>query len=110
MAITINIYYTGKNGSTEAFAAETTQRGVVDQTRAETGNIRYEYFIPMDKPETILLIDRWIDQAAIDEHHKSPMMQEIIRLSGVKSKFVCKFPLGIHASQADRRAVCSSAM
>ncbi len=80
MAITINIYYTGQNGRAKAFAAEMMQSGVVDRIRAEAGNLRYEYFFPMDDTETILLIDSWIDQTAIDEHHKSPMMQEIIHL------------------------------
>jgi quinol monooxygenase YgiN len=77
MSITINIYYTGKNGSARAFAEEMTSSGVVDRVRAEEGNERYEYFIPMDDPETVLLVDRWRDQAAIDAHHKSPMMEEI---------------------------------
>lgn len=80
MAITINIYYTGKDGSAKAFATEMTKSGVVDRIRGEAGNIRYEYFFPMDDSETVLLIDSWIDQCAIDEHHKSPMMQEIIWL------------------------------
>ena len=34
----------------------------------------------MEDPETVLLIDQWRDQAALDFHHKSPMMQEIARL------------------------------
>lgn len=38
---------------------------------------RYEYFFPMDGPETVLLIDRWKDQEALDIHHKSEMMNEI---------------------------------
>ena len=80
MAITINIYYTGKDGNAKAFAEEMMKSGVVDKIRAEAGNIRYEYFFPMDDSETVLLIDGWINQFAIDEHHKSSMMQEIIRL------------------------------
>ena len=80
MAITINIYYAGKDGNAKAFAEEMMKSGVVDKIRAEAGNIRYEYFFPMDDSETVLLIDSWTDQFAIDEHHKSPMMQEIIRL------------------------------
>ena len=80
MVITINIYYTGKDGNAKAFAEEMVKSGVVDKIRAEAGNIRYEYFFPMDDPKTVLLIDSWTDQFAIDEHHKSSMMQEIIRL------------------------------
>ena len=48
--------------------------------RAEDGNVRYEYFFPMEDPETVLLIDQWRDQAAIDVHHASPMMAQIAAL------------------------------
>ena len=80
MSITINLYYTGTNGNARKFAEEMTASGVVDAVRAEPGNERYEYFFPMDDPETVLLIDRWKDQAALDFHHKSPMMQQIAQL------------------------------
>ena len=80
MSITVNLYYTGKNGSARAFAEEMVASGVVARVRAEEGNERYEYFFPMDDPETVLLIDRWRNQAALDAHHKSPMMQDIAAL------------------------------
>ena len=66
MAITVNLYYTGKNGSARAFAEEMTQSGLVAAIRAEEGNLRYEYFFPMEDPETVLLIDKWQDQQALD--------------------------------------------
>ena len=34
----------------------------------------------MEDPETVLLIDKWEDEAALDEHHKSPMMKTIAEL------------------------------
>lgn len=80
MSLTVNLYYTGKDGSARAFAEEMMARGVVERVRAEEGNERYEYFFPMEDPETVLLIDRWRDQAALDAHHKSPMMKEIAEL------------------------------
>jgi quinol monooxygenase YgiN len=80
MAITINIYYTGKNGSALKFAEEMISSGVVSEIRAEEGNIRYEYFCPMNDAETVLLIDSWENQKAIDIHHASPMMEKITRL------------------------------
>ena len=78
--ITVNLYYTGTNGSARAFAEEMVQSGTVAAIRAENGNVRYEYFFPMDDPETVLLIDQWRDQAAIDAHHASPMMARIAAL------------------------------
>ena len=80
MSLTINIDYTGENGSAKEFAEEMVKTGVVDRVRAEKGNLRYNYFFPMDDPETVLLIDRWESQEALDEHHKSPMMKEIADL------------------------------
>lgn len=80
MSITVNLYYTGRDGSARAFAGEMVDRGIVDLVRAEEGNERYEYFFPMEDSETVLLIDRWSDQAALDAHHKSPMMKEIAEL------------------------------
>lgn len=80
MSITINIYYTGKNGSARKFADEMIKSGTVGKIRSENGNLRYDYFQPIDDSETILLIDSWKDQAAIDIHHASPMMKTIAEL------------------------------
>ena len=78
--ITVNLYYTGENGSARRFAEEMESSGTADKIRAEEGNVRYEYFFPMKESETVLLIDAWEDQEAIDKHHASPMMQTITEL------------------------------
>ena len=78
--ITVNLYYTGTDGSARAFAEEMVSSGTAAAIRAEDGNVRYEYFFPMEDPETVLLIDQWRDQAAIDVHHASPMMAQIAAL------------------------------
>ncbi len=80
MAITINIYYNGVNGNAGKFAEEMISSGIVDNIRKEAGNLRYEYFFPMNDNETVLLIDSWENQEAIDIHHKSPMMTQIAAL------------------------------
>lgn len=80
MAITVNLYYTGTGGAARAFAEEMESSGTADAIRAERGNVRYRYFQPLDDPETVLLIDAWEDQAAIDAHHASPMMAKIAEL------------------------------
>lgn len=78
--ITVNIRYTGKDGAARKFAEEMTTSGTVAAIREEAGNVRYEYFLSLDDPETVLLIDAWTDQAAIDAHHASPMMATIASL------------------------------
>lgn len=80
MSIVMNLYYTGVNGSARKFAEEMESSGTADLIRAEEGNQRYAYFYPADDPETVLLIDIWRDQEAIDLHHASPMMEAIAKL------------------------------
>ena len=76
----INLYYTGENGNARKFAEEMEKSGTADLIRKERGNLRYEYFFPVSDPETVLLMDAWENQEAIDTHHASPMMQTIAQL------------------------------
>lgn len=80
MSITVNIYYSGRNGNARRFAEEMVSSGTVDLIRAEVGNEKYAYFFSMSDPETVLLIDSWRDQEALDFHHHSPMMDHILQL------------------------------
>ena len=43
MAITINIYYSGTNGDANKFAEEMISSGIVDEIRAEKGNLILNY-------------------------------------------------------------------
>ena len=104
--ITVNIRYTGTNGTARKFAEEMISSGTVDKIRAEEGNLRYEYYYSLDEPETVLLIDSWRDQAAIDAHHESPMMATITEL---REKYdlhmtVERF-MGIEENEEDRRFI-----
>jgi quinol monooxygenase YgiN len=80
MAITVNLRYTGKDGNALKFAKEMTESGTVAKIRAEAGNLKYEYWQSLEDPETVLLIDSWENQEAIDVHHASEMMQTIASL------------------------------
>jgi len=80
MSIVIHITYSGRNGSALRFAQEMCASGIVNQIRAEEGNLAYAYYQPLHDPESILLIDKWASQTALDKHHASPMMQQIIAL------------------------------
>lgn len=80
MSLVINIYYKGKNGNARKFVEEMVSSGIVDRIRTEEGNEKYEYYFPMNDPETVMLIDKWKDQKSLDKHHASSMMDEIIKL------------------------------
>lgn len=78
--IVVNIYYSGEKDNALKFANEMVSQGIVDKIRRKEGNVRYEYFKPFDDENTILLIDAWDSQKALDEHHESEVMKDIARL------------------------------
>ena len=80
MSIAVNIYYSGENGNARKFADEMETSGTAAAIRNEAGNLKYEYFYPANDAETVLLIDIWENQNAIDVHHASPMMAKISAL------------------------------
>lgn len=78
--LVVNIIYTGKDDNAKLFAKEMIESGLVAKIRNQEGNISYDYYQPMENSNSILLIDIWTDQKALDIHHKSPMMKEIAKL------------------------------
>ena len=84
MNLTINIYYTGTDGNARKFAEEMEKSSLADRIRQATGNLKYEYFYPVNDPETVLLIVSWDNQEALDKHHASEIMQ---RISELRNKY-----------------------
>lgn len=80
MSITVNLYYAGVNGNARKFVEEMENGGIAAAIREEEGNLKYAYFFPWNDNETVLLIDRWSNQEALDAHHASPMMQDLAAL------------------------------
>lgn len=80
MSFSMNLYYSGEKGNAKAFAEEMLSGGIVERIKKIDGCLRYEYFIGLSDPETVLLIDTWRDQKALDEYHSSPLMSEVAKL------------------------------
>ena len=78
--VTMLLRYTGKNGAARLFAEEMLSSGTVAAIRAEDGNLGYSYYLSLEDPETLLLVDSWQNQAALDAHHASSMMATIAAL------------------------------
>ena len=80
ISLVVNLYYTGNNGSAQKFVEEMESSGIADAIRKEEGNEKYDYLLVMKDLETVLLIDQWKDQKALDAHHASPMMKQLAQL------------------------------
>lgn len=80
MALTTHVYYSGNGEEAIKFAREMLDSGLVEEIRNQKGNLKYEYFLPIEKKGTILLLDQWTDQEVLDKHHQSKTMQKILDL------------------------------
>ena len=73
MKITINVTVNDVT-KTATLVDNVATKALLELLAAGNGNLKYEYFFPMDDSETVLLIDSWENQEAIYEHHKTPMI------------------------------------
>ena len=80
MSLVVNVFYSGINGNARKFAEEMENIGITKLIRAEPGNLKYEYFFPLNDFETVLLVDHWQSQSDLDAHHASPIMDKIVTL------------------------------
>ena len=80
MSITRIVYYTGENGSARRFVRDMEESGAASLIRREDGNERYEYFFSANDRETVMLVDQWRDQDAINVHEHSLMKKDVLAL------------------------------
>ena len=82
--IVLNVTYKCKPGMRDAFLQAIYREGVDAACRAEDGNIRYDYFIPADNSDELLLVEKWRDAASLTAHAAQPHM---VRLRAMKAEF-----------------------
>lgn len=83
--IALNVTYKCKPDMREEFLERIMAEGIDVACRAEAGNIRYDYFIPTDGSDDLLLVEKWRDADALAEHGAKP---HIARLKAIKPEYV----------------------
>ena len=74
------ITYLAKPGCKETFVAAVTEAGILEKIRQEDGCIQYGYFYPVDREDTILLIEEWKSEEHQKVHMTQPHMAELMKL------------------------------
>lgn len=59
--------------------------GIDAACRSEDGNIKYDYYIPTDDSDDLLLVEKWRDAEALEKHSKQP---HFARLGELKKDYV----------------------
>ena len=79
------VTYNCIHGKREDFLQAVAGAGIDKASRAESGNIRYDYFRSTDDDDKLLLLETWKDEAAFNSHCASAHFKE---LGSLKEKYV----------------------
>jgi quinol monooxygenase YgiN len=84
-AIVLNVTYTVKDGKREEFYQSAADAEIPEKSRLEEGNIRYDYFYPVDSPNQLLLIEVWKDRDSLNNHKET---EHFNKLQAIKETYV----------------------
>jgi len=83
--IVLNVTYKCKPDMRDEFLEVIYTEGIDVASRAEEGNLKYDYYTPVDGSDEILLVEKWIDAQALEAHARQP---HFARLGELKAEFI----------------------
>ncbi len=83
--IVLNVTYKCKPEMRAEFLEMIMTEGIDIACRAEEGNIKYDYYLPIDNENELLLVEKWRDPDAFASHSRQP---HFARLGELKSEYV----------------------
>jgi quinol monooxygenase YgiN len=83
--IVLNVTYKCKPDMRDEFLEVIYTEGIDVASRAEEGNLKYDYYTPADGSDEILLVEKWIDAQALEAHARQP---HFARLGELKAEFI----------------------
>ena len=70
--IVLNVTYRCRPGMREEFLEAILREGIDEASRNEPGNLKYDYYIPFDGGDDLLLLEKWRDETALKAHAETP--------------------------------------
>lgn len=83
--IVLNVTYKCKAGKRSAFLETIKSEGIDVASRAEAGNIKYDYYLSDADANELFLLEKWQDADALAEHGTQAHFK---RLGELKADFV----------------------
>ena len=83
--IVINVTYKCKPDMKEEFLERIMAEGIDTASRAEAGNIKYDYYFPADGSDELFLLEKWQDADVLAEHGRQ---EHFARLGQIKAEYV----------------------
>ncbi|MBR0161076.1 MAG: antibiotic biosynthesis monooxygenase [Oscillospiraceae bacterium] len=83
--IVLNVTYKCMPEKRDEFLEMIMTEGIDAASRAEAGNIKYDYYYPADCSDELFLVEKWRDADALAEHGRQA---HFARLGKLKTEFV----------------------
>lgn len=83
--IVLNVTYRCRPGMRDRFLERIRAERIGETSRAEDGNIRYHYYLPVDGGDEVLLMEKWRDAGALAAHAGRPHFS---LLKAIKDEYV----------------------
>ena len=83
--IVLNVTYKCKPDLRAEFLDAILAEGIDVASRAEAGNLKYDYYIPFNDDGDLLLVEKWRDAEALAAHAETP---HYAKLKALKPRFV----------------------
>ena len=81
--IVLNVTYRCIPGKREGFLEAIRNEGIDRASRNEAGNLKYDYYLPFDGGDDLLLVEKWRDADALKAHAEQPHYAKLKELKPV---------------------------
>ena len=81
--LVFNVRFKCKPGMRDAFLERIRAEGIIAGSRAEPGNLRYDYCVPVDDGDDLFLIEQYIDADAVAAHVRQAHTAKLVELKEV---------------------------
>jgi quinol monooxygenase YgiN len=83
--ILLNVRYTVRPGKRDEFLEKAGMQGIIRDSRAEPGNYKYEYYIPVDSENDLFLMEMWVSSKSLAAHGRT---EHYTMLQALKKEYV----------------------
>ena len=81
----IHVFYRAENGEMiRRFYEEVKAAGIIEKSRQDAGNLKYDYFFSAERENEILLVEKWESRELQKAHDGLPHLAE---LGKIKEKY-----------------------
>ena len=94
--LVFNVTFRCRPGMRDEFLEKIRAEGIQAASRAEEGNLQYDYFIPVDRSDDLFLVEKYRDEEAVAAHVRQA---HVARLVELKEQYVTDLILEKYESE-----------